>query len=97
MTPPLPHLRGKGGSGGGESHGAFDEDGRTAGRSLCRTIAKSKGGEAEVDSAHLNGVRRSCEVFCHNPGSGKITCVTLHDVDFNMWPATPVGVPMILQ
>lgn len=77
MRPPLPHLRGRGGSGGGESHGDFHEDGPTAGLSLCKLIAatKSKGGEEEVDTAHLNGVKRSNEIFHHNPGSRKITCV----------------------
>lgn len=98
LWPPLPHLRGKGESGGVESHGAFNEDRWTAGRSLCKLIAaaKSEGGEAEVDIAHLNGVKRSGDVFHHNPGSRTITCVTSHN-DFNMWPATPVRVTKILQ
>lgn len=64
----------------------------------CRSMAAAKSNvvEAEADSAHLNGVERSRRVFHHNPGGGKITCVTLHNVDLNIWPAA-ADFPKIFQ
>lgn len=45
-----------------------------------------------AETVHPNGVERSGGVFYHEPGGGQITCVTLCNVDFNIWAAAAAGV-----